>query len=47
MKIQSTKIPVTLIDDSFLQNETGKKNWRLVRDNDGLTKESKIGRAHV
>ena len=41
MKIQSTKIPATIIDDSFLQNETiNKKNWRLVRDNDGLTKES-------
>ena len=41
MKIQSTKIPVTLIDDSFLQNETiDKKSWRLIRDNDGLIKES-------
>ena len=41
MKIESTKIPVTIIDDSFLQNETiNKKNWRLIRDNDGLTKES-------
>lgn len=41
MKIESTKIPVTIIDDSFLQNEIiEKKNWRLVRDNDGLTKES-------
>ena len=41
MKIQTTKIPVTLIDDSFLQNETiDKKSWRLIRDNDGLIKES-------
>lgn len=40
MKVQSTKIPFTIIDDSSLQSETGKKNWRLVRDNDGLTKES-------
>ena len=41
MKVQSTKIPVTIIDDSVLQNEGfSKKNWRLVRDNDGLTKES-------
>jgi len=41
MKIESTKIPVTIIDDSFLQNEIiEKKNWRLIRDNDGLTKES-------
>jgi hypothetical protein len=41
MKIQSTKIPVTIIDDSILQNEIiEKKNWRLIRDNDGLTKES-------
>lgn len=41
MKIQSTKIPVTIIDDSFLQNEIiEKKNWRLIRDNDGLIKES-------
>ena len=41
MKVQSTKIPVTLIDDSFLQNETiDKKSWRLIRDNDGLIKES-------
>jgi hypothetical protein len=41
MKIQSTKIPVTIIDDSFLQNEiVEKKNWRLIRDNDVLTKES-------
>jgi len=41
MKIQSTKIPVTIIDDSILQNEiVEKKNWRLIRDNDGLTKES-------
>ena len=39
--MESTKIPVTLIDDSFLQNETiNKKNWRLIRENDGLTKES-------
>lgn len=30
MKIQSTKIPVTI----------EKKNWRLIRENDGLTKES-------
>ena len=41
MKIPSTKIPVTIIDDSILQNEiVEKKNWRLIRDNDGLTKES-------
>ena len=41
MKIESIKIPVTLIDDSVLQNEGfSKKNWRLIRENDGLTKES-------
>jgi hypothetical protein len=41
MKIESTKIPVTIIDDSILQNEIiEKKNWRLARDNDGLIKES-------
>ena len=39
--MESIKIPVTLIDDSFLQNENiEKKNWRLIRENDGLTKES-------
>ena len=41
MKVQSTKIPVTLVDDSVLQNEGfSRKSWRLIRDNDGLTKES-------
>jgi hypothetical protein len=39
--MESIKIPVTLIDDSVLQNEGfSKKNWRLIRENDGLTKES-------
>ena len=40
-KLKQTKIPVTLTEDLFDLITQAKPNWKLVRERDGLTKQSK------
>jgi len=40
-KLKQTKIPLLIDEDGILQQIDNEFNWKLVRERDGLTKQSK------